>query len=379
MGRIVQVTVGKANPNNMNGVSRSVHCLADNLQRKGFAAEVWGITPSPSDPTPERPYSLSLFQLRKSRFLLDASLLKAAKTLGPDDVLHFHGCLIPEFSAIARIAKARGARWIVSPRGGLMDRALKRNATAKALYLNLFEKSFLDDAAAIHVLCRPEAIEVSRHFKHDRLLEIPNGVNFADIDPLLPLKRVAHSKGAPVAGFVGRLDVEQKGLDLLLEGLALHAQRGGATRLELVGDGPDRKSLEALVERLGLSQRVKFHGELRGKDKFAFLDRVDYFVHTSRWEGMPNAVLEALAVGKPVLVSEQTNMGDLVEDNSAGLCLKENVPAEIALGFDRFEDWAKAGALAQRGAAGKRLIVDRFDWSHVADRFVSDAYQGAAR
>ncbi len=374
MARIIEVTIGKANPDNMNGVSRSVHCLADNLYGDGVSIEVWGLTPTPKEPTPPRRYPLKLFKFRRARLLLDPALKREANGLAPGDVIHFHGCLIPEFRALAKIAQARGARWVVSPRGGLMARALSRNARAKRLYMKLFESWFLNHAAMIQGLVPREAEEVRPLIDHRRTIVIPNGVNFSDIGSQLPPVRTRADRAAPIAGFVGRLDTEQKGLDLMLRGFAAAKARGVETRLELVGDGKDRLALEALARELDIEDRVTFHGELRGAAKFAQLATFDYFIHTSRWEGMPNAVLEALAVGLPVLTSEQTNMGDAIRTWECGLELAANEPEAIADGLERFEQLHREGRLREMGANAERMIVTDFDWRNVARRIHDEIY-----
>lgn len=375
MGRIIQVTIGKANPNNMNGVSRSVHNLASKLHESGRTVEVWGITPTPNSPTPEREYKLRLFKLSTSRFLLDEKLRLRAMDIKAEDVLHFHGCLIPEYFVLSRYAKKVGARWVVSPRGGLMVRALRRNKILKSAYISLIENRFLNEAYVIHSLCEPETKQVSELISHKRVCEIPNGVNFSEISPeFINLPKHRPSKGEVVAGFVGRLDTEQKGLDLLLKALAIDSASGGGTRLEIVGDGPDRQALERLAANLNIASKVKFLGELRGDDKFSFLSRIDYFVHTSRWEGISNSILEALALGVPVLISKETNFGPPVRRWDCGLEIDKNEPEQIAASIESMRQLKESNKLFEMGERSKEMIAVEYDWESIALKFSSSIY-----
>ncbi|HEX4954132.1 MAG TPA: glycosyltransferase [Thermoanaerobaculia bacterium] len=98
----------------------------------------------------------------------------------------------------------------------------------------------------------------------------------------------------PLFVAAGRL-TEQKDFPTLLEALALLRRRGMSARLVILGEGPDRRLLEALVERRGLGGAVRLPGF---RDALpAFLARAQGFVLPSRWEGQPNVLLEALALG----------------------------------------------------------------------------------
>ena len=105
---------------------------------------------------------------------------------------------------------------------------------------------------------------------------------------------------------VGRL-VPQKGHDDLLDALA--AADTTPLRLTIIGDGPLRGDLEAACDRLGLRDRVTFTGRIDDRrDLAGRISRADVLVHPARFEGMPNTVLEALALGTPVLATEDLGM-----------------------------------------------------------------------
>ena len=130
---------------------------------------------------------------------------------------------------------------------------------------------------------------------------------------------------APTIITVGRL-VEQKGLDVLITAWAKAAPRLPGWRLAIVGDGPLRGELEALAQTLGVDDSIDWYGHLA--DPFPLVRAAKFFVLTSRFEGTPNALLEAMACGLPGVVSDASpGPCELAgEDQSAGLI----VPVEDA-------------------------------------------------
>jgi glycosyltransferase involved in cell wall biosynthesis len=111
---------------------------------------------------------------------------------------------------------------------------------------------------------------------------------------------------------VGSLQQMYKGTDVLIGAVAACVQQGLDLTLHVVGDGKHRPELEALAEYLGISERVRFRGELPAPIVRAELDAADMFVLPSRTEGLPRAMIEAMARGLPCI---WTNLGGKPEKN----------------------------------------------------------------
>ena len=131
-------------------------------------------------------------------------------------------------------------------------------------------------------------------------------------------RRIAMGVGAGGAsakrfrvGFIGSLSQMYKGPDVLLRAAALCGERGMEFEIAMVGDGRYAAAMKELARELRIEERVQFLGQLPfGETVFQFLDSVDLFVMPSRAEGLPRALLEAMARGCPCIGS---NIGGIAE------------------------------------------------------------------
>jgi len=181
------------------------------------------------------------------------------------------------------------------------------------------------------------------------------------------------AKSAANLVFVGRLD-HQKGIDLLLDALA-QLPAGKRPSVALVGAGPDREALEAQTKRLELEELVRFIGWQAIPS--AWMAAADALVLPSRWEGMPNVVLEAMSVGKPVIAANVEGVADLVDDGVTGWIAEANNPASLASAISRFltdrHRWTEMGASARRKASEEfsmEQVVERYErlWLQLLER-----------
>ncbi|HWL65038.1 MAG TPA: glycosyltransferase, partial [Actinomycetota bacterium] len=148
--------------------------------------------------------------------------------------------------------------------------------------------------------------------------------------------------------FFGRNDVNQKGLDLLIEGYALARARGLDLPLVIGGRAHEDSAnyLTEAVKRQGVSEHVSFVGETSDQERSRLMSNARAFVFPSRWDGPPRPVREAIALGVPVLVTPGTNMAEVVAEHDAGAVMQptpEGVrDALIQLSdVDRVERWRR--------------------------------------
>lgn len=119
-----------------------------------------------------------------------------------------------------------------------------------------------------------------------------------------------------VIGTIGRLH-RQKGVDIFLHAAKEVLNQYPQCKFLIAGDGPEKENLKLLAQRLGIQSQVVFHGWVQPSSDF--ISSLDIFVLTSRWEGMPNVILEAMAFQKPIVSSAVGGVTDLLENQKEGL------------------------------------------------------------
>jgi glycosyltransferase involved in cell wall biosynthesis len=132
---------------------------------------------------------------------------------------------------------------------------------------------------------------------------------------------------------MGRL-ARQKGFDILIEAFARLAHRHPCWDLVIYGEGPERRALERMRDEYGLGERVAMPG-LIADPREAFR-RSDLFVLPSRYEGFPNALLEAMASGLPVVASRcPSGPAEIIEDARTGLLVPPEDPSALAAAIEK--------------------------------------------
>ena len=166
-------------------------------------------------------------------------------------------------------------------------------------------------------------------------------------------------------GSVGRLDA-QKGHYVLLEALARLRRRTPA-RCVIIGEGVKRAALEAQIRRLSLEKAVLLPGE--STDIASWLSSFDAFALPSLWEGLPNTLLEAMALGLPVVASAVDGIPEAVTDNETGLLVAPRQPEALAR---RLADLAANPDLRSRlGRQARAAVFERFSLTRMIGEYES--------
>ena len=232
--------------------------------------------------------------------------------------------------------------------GGDVDEFQRRNGGPAVAVLRLARDVELRRAA--HVFCPStylRQLAISWGVEPSRVSVLPNPApRLPELPSREELKRAFGLNGATIA-FAGRLTA-QKSLSRALE--AVRATVG--VRLVIAGDGPDRAPLEAQAERLGLDDRVRFLGAQPRERVVELFHAADATILTSSWENFPHTVVEALAVGTPVLAMEAGGVGEVVEDGVNGLLVPAGDTSALAEAVRRyFSDTELRDGLRARAAA----------------------------
>ena len=226
------------------------------------------------------------------------------------DCLHLHGIWMYPSQAGSVWARRTGRPYIISPHGMLDPWITARGRWKKALARFAYERTGWRCATALHALTGREAQDIFRETRRKDTVVIPNA------GP--PGEEPAGELPGPTVVYIGRVH-PKKNLENLVEGWSL-ADRPAGARLILAGwgDPSSLASLEGAVGRAGSS--VEFIGPVFGNEKKDLLASARFVVLPSYSEGLPMAILEAWALGKPTVMTEQCNLPEGFDTGAALEC-----------------------------------------------------------
>ncbi|MEM4402525.1 MAG: glycosyltransferase, partial [Candidatus Caldarchaeum sp.] len=199
----------------------------------------------------------------------------------------------------------------------------------------------------------------------EKLVVIPNGL---EPEPFrAPTERRAlrvqlgASDAVGIVTMVGRL-APPKDFETLIT--AWEGLKAPGWQLWIVGEGPLRLRLEELVHAKGLDERIKFLGERR--DVPDILKASDIFVLTSRWEGMPLTLIEAMLAGLPVIATRVGGVPELVEDGVTGLLVPPKDALTLRSALERL--LSSAETRQRMGEAGRHRALEHFTVEQMINR-----------
>ena len=242
----------------------------------------------------------------------------------------------------------------------------------KKVYLKLILKRILNSAEGIHTLTDAESSIVKNYVKDVPIFQAPNGVSSVssveEDDIRAFLDKYPRLREKQIILFMSRLHM-MKGLEILSEGFVRLASRFSSAVLLIAGedeDGTRQRSL-SILKKAGVSDRVVFTGMLTGKDKYAALKLADIFVLPSYSEGFSNAIIEAMSMEIPVVISPQCHFLE-VESSQSGLIV-EVEPSALERAIS--ELLSNEQTRVTMGANARSLIEKKYTWPTIAKSFLS--------
>lgn len=285
------------------------------------------------------------------------------------DLVHIHELWhYPGYVAF-RSARTWKKPYIVTIHGELSTRSLEQKSFKKWVYMTAIQRRILQCAATLQVNTKAEACQI-RALGFDRpVATIPNGISLEGFQDLPPrsafFERFGDLSGKRIILFLGRIH-PQKGLDVLAKAFGEIARVRDDVCLVVAGpnEGGYRSQVETILRPSGALSRTVFTGMLRGADKLAAYSVADIFVLPSYSEGFSMAILEALAAGIPVVISQECNFPEVVEAG-AGLVVDPD-PEQLRVALTNLLD--RHDVKAQMGQRGQDLISHHYTWDSVAAR-----------
>ncbi len=305
------------------------------------------------------------------RIVYSPALARALADAAPAyDLVHIHSLYLhPQFAAY-RAAIGACVPYIVSPRGALDGYLRRRGRIAKAIAGAVWQRRMLQHAAGLHLTTDDEArlsIDVAPSV---RRFIVPNGLRWDDYQSLPSgaefRRRHRIAPETPIVLYFGRIS-HKKGLDVLIRAFGILRRE---SECQLIIAGPDDEGLtsqlRALTMREGVADRVTFTGMQAGAARLEALAAADVWALPSHSENFGNAVVEAMAAGLPVVISDGVNIAADVAAAGAGIVAPIDARAfanEIA---SLLAHPGKRRALGIRG----RAFARRYDWSVVAPQLI---------
>jgi len=284
------------------------------------------------------------------------------------DIAVFHEVNNIENISIYRVLDKNNVPYIVLPHGEISKQSLKQKWLKKKIaYILLFNK-FLKHAKAIHFLSE---LEKENSIFANKGIVCPNGITIPNI------KKSFNSDITKIT-YIGRINFQHKGIDSLIKAVAQIKEFCVENKVEFNIYGMRHtnavfeqynETTKALIKENGLDDLVFMHDAIFNEEKVKVLKDTDYFIQTSRHEGMPVGVMEALSYGIPCILTKETFVGDLVENNGAGYCVIDghkdvnNIAKKIILAVQEKtsiqEKSEKAIALAKQ-----------YEWKEIAQKTI---------
>jgi glycosyltransferase involved in cell wall biosynthesis len=292
-----------------------------------------------------------------------------ADAIGDSDIVHIHAVWEEVQHQAACIARVLGRPYIFRPCGMLDPWSLRQGKWKKKIYMALRLRKDLNGAAALHFTTQTESDLVKPLKLSPGSIVEPNGVHLDEFD-VLPARGLFRSRypqigDAPLIVFLSRVH-HKKGLDLLIPAFARLPQNDAM----LVIAGPDAdgygEEVRKMIVENNVEKRVIFTGMLYGPDRVAALADADLFCLPSYQENFGIAVVEALAAGTPVVISDQVNLfNDVLAARVGGV-----VPCKVEPLTEELNRWLSDAELRSRAAAAARPFVwQRYDWKQIAQRW----------
>lgn len=360
----------------LGGPSKACIEMARAVAARGHTVEVYttdfgleGRVPADGASVPDSGASIRYFPVQWPRALKPSWPLYAAlaRDLPRADVVHLHSLYLFHDWATGRICRRAGVPYIVRPHGTLDPYIWRRHRARKQVMEWAFQNQVLRRATAVHYTTEDEMHLAAPYAQGAPGIVVPLGVDLDGYDSPPPpdrfFARHPETRGKRIVLFLSRLH-EKKGLDILTASFGRIAQKFPGAHLVLAGpdDGMGAR-VDEWLRKAGVADRATRTGMLEGEDKSAVLAAASVFVLPSYSENFGIAVLEAMAAGVPVAISDQVNLWREVERGGAGLVSPCDTEAFTGL----LEQLLGAPAAARRmGEAGRILARKKFTWPRIA-------------
>ena len=305
--------------------------------------------------------------------LVDSDFARVAEpVLEQADIVHVHGIWRRVPFRCMRFARLARIPFLISPHGMLNEWALKQNPMRKKAAFLLGTWNLIEQANGIHALSQYELDCIVKHRLDATLTKIPNGVDLSEIYPL-PEKGTFRRKypqlnrdgqELPFLLFLARLHPGKR-LDLLVDAFAKVAENIPDLRLVIVGpDFGAQADVESRIHHHQLESKVVLTGPIWGKEKYEPLVDATAYCLPSEHESFSVAIVEALASGCPVIISQECHFPE-VRQSDSGLVTALDIDEIAKAMHEIVTNHPRRNQMAENAA---NLVRENYQWETIADQ-----------
>lgn len=282
------------------------------------------------------------------------------------DLVIFHEVYRYPFIKIYKELLNKNIPYIIIPHGSLNKKAQRKNKLKKVIGNILFFKRFIKNAAKVQFLSNKEK-DMSLKFNKESYV-LGNGMY---IDKSIETKSNNDKTFKYI--YIGRFDIKIKGIDILLKACNYNKSFMRENDINLViygknaGKTKGKEYIENYIKNNEIDDIIKLNSEVYDREKVEKLLDADIFIQTSRNEGQPLSVLEALGYGKPVIVTPGTNFSEIVEKEKMGWSTKAT-PKDIAIKMQEAYKFSKKEGLNTYSNNAKKYIEENFTWEDITKK-----------
>ena len=298
------------------------------------------------------------------RFLISPIVFAGFLLRHRPDIVHLNSSLEPKSywrdTAYLLVARTLGRKVVYQVHGG----ALPEEFFAGNAFLTGALRRVLSMPDVVVLLAQVELDAYQRFVPRQRLVIAANAI---DAGPLVTKSIKSKTSGPSQLVYLGRL-AWNKGIYEAIAALDILVKAGRDLILTIAGSGPEEAGMRQRVAELGLSEYVRFPGPLFGEAKDALWSASDIFVFpTFHREGLPYALLEAMAAGAVPITTRVGGIPDVMQDGVHGLVIEAKDPAGLARAIALLDD--DRDALARMAEAGRQRVLAEYTVERLARDF----------
>lgn len=345
----------------IGGAEKFLLSMSKSLKKRGFKILIFSLFKNNTlkSEFEEAGIKVKYFQMSKKSVLGFIKLIYSIRSECPDivhthlDDSHIYGCIAAKIAGIpAIISTIHSTGWWLF-RGGIRQRMRR--------FVDRFASVLCDKIIAVSSHVSEDLIKYGR-IRKEKMNIIRNGI----ILQKNIVKFSTSNKKIPIIATVGRL-VKEKGIVYFLHAAKDIIVCNKKVKFWIIGDGYLRKDLEKISESMGLFSYVDFLGFRN--DVYKLLSHIDIFILSSLSEGLPISLLEAMYMGKPVVVTKISGITEVVIHNHNGIIVEPKNPQEIASACLHLLNFPKKAR--EIGYNAQKTVKEKFDIEQNVDKTIA--------